>query len=132
MTTYRSAEEFDVRFDWRPEDSAVHARFPVESYLDARGDAFAARFTPERFRRLSESIDLHAVDPAAVTAPTVLVSVDSDALVPPWLVDELAAAAPGVEAHVTVTSVYGHDAFLKETALVSDLVRSLLVREVAA
>ena len=77
-------------------------------------------------RRLSESIDLHAVDPAAITAPATLVSVDTDALVPPWLVDELAEGAPGVERHITLSSVFGHDAFLKEAGLVSDVIRSSL------
>jgi len=132
MTTYRSAEEFDARFDWRPEAGPSSTRFPVEGYLDARGDAFARRFSPARFTSLSASIDLHSVDPARVTAPTVLVSVRSDALVPPWLVQELADGAPGVEAHRTIESVYGHDAFLKETDEVSDAIRRLVRPEVAA
>jgi homoserine O-acetyltransferase len=132
MTTYRSAEEFDRRFDWRPEEGGGAVRFPVERYLDARGDDFAARFSAERFTRLSESIDLHRVDPDGLTVPTVLVSVDTDALVPSWLVDELTERAPGVELHLTLRSIYGHDAFLKETALVSDVIRSCLITGVAA
>ena len=40
-------------------------RFPVESYLLARGESYAARYQPESFVCLSESIDLHRVDPAA-------------------------------------------------------------------
>jgi homoserine O-acetyltransferase len=132
MTTYRSAEEFDRRFDWRPEGGRGAACFPVERYLDARGDDFAARFSAERFTRLSESIDLHRVDPDGLTVPTVLVSVDTDALVPSWLVNELTARAPGVERHLTLRSIYGHDAFLKEAALVSDVIRSCLTARVAA
>ena len=130
MTTYRSAVEFDARFDWRPSRAAGAPRFPVEDYLDARGAAFAARFDPERFRRLSESIDLHAVEPERIAVPTTLVSFDTDALVPPWLADELAERAPGVRRHVTVGSVYGHDAFLKEAAPVSDAIRAALGVEV--
>ena len=126
MTTYRSATEFDARFEWRPLEGTTSPRFPVEEYLDARGAAFAERFDPEAFVRLSESIDLHAVDPAAITVPTTLVSVDTDALVPPWLVDELAERAPGVKRHVTFASVFGHDAFLKEVGLVSEVIRSTL------
>ena len=56
------------------------------------------------------------------TVPTTLVSFDTDRLVPPWLVDELAGAAPGVTRHVTVPSVFGHDAFLKEPGAVSRLI----------
>lgn len=132
MTTYRSAAEFDARFDWRPLEDSTSPRFPVEEYLEERGRAFAERFDPDAFVTLSESIDLHAVDPARITAPTTLVSVDSDVLVPPWLVDELAAASPGVGRHVTLSSIFGHDAFLKEVGLVSDVIRSALRLEGAA
>lgn len=126
MTTYRSAVEFDARFDWRPLETSTSPRFPVEEYLEDRGNAFAERFDPDAFVTLSESIDLHEVDPARITVPTTLVSVDSDALVPPWLVDELADASPGVARHVTISSIFGHDAFLKEVGLVSDVIRSAL------
>jgi homoserine acetyltransferase len=47
-------------------------------------------------------------------------------------VDELTERAPGVELHLTLRSIYGHDAFLKETALVSDVIRSCLTAGVAA
>jgi homoserine O-acetyltransferase len=124
MTTYRSAGEFDARFDWRPTGRATPARFPVEDYLDARGAAFAERFEPEAFTRLSESIDLHAIDPERLTTPTTLVSFDTDALVPPWLVDELARRAPGVVCHLELSSVFGHDAFLKEVRHVGDAIGS--------
>jgi homoserine O-acetyltransferase len=131
MTTYRSAQELDGRFDWRAAGDADAPRFEVEAYLDARGADFARRFGPTRFSRLSESIDLHAVDPGSIGVPTTLVSFDTDALVPPWLVDELARGAPGVRCHLTLSSIFGHDAFLKEVDLVSDVVRSALVGEVA-
>ena len=39
--------------------------FPVEQYLFARGRDYAARYLPESFLCLSESIDLHAVDARA-------------------------------------------------------------------
>ena len=86
--------------------------------------AFAELFDPEASVRLSESIDLHAVDPAVITAPTTLVL--------PWLVDELTEGAPGVERHITLSSVFGHDAFLKEVGLVSNVIRSGLPSSEAA
>jgi homoserine O-acetyltransferase len=132
MTTYRSPRDFDQRFPWRDaaQDPAA-PRFPVDGYLEARGADFAARFDAEAYLALCTSIDLHDVDPAALTAPTTLASVDSDALAPPWLVDELACAAPGVRRHVRLCSPYGHDAFLKEVDAVSTVVRSVLGEEVA-
>jgi len=132
MTTYRSAREFEERFDWREAvDALATPGFPVDAYLLSRGADFAGRFGAEAYLALSTSIDLHSVDAASLTAPTTLVSVDSDALAPPWLVDELARAAPGVERHVRISSRFGHDAFLKEARSVSAVVASVLSQEVA-
>jgi homoserine O-acetyltransferase len=69
MTTYRSDVEFDSRFDHRVGADQKRAAFPVESYLGARGDDFARRFDADAFLRLSESIDLHDVDPSRVDCP---------------------------------------------------------------
>lgn len=128
MTTYRTAAEFDRRFSHRAEGPA----FPVEAYLEARGGDFARRFDAEAFRRLSESIDLHDIDPGLLRAPTLLVSVDSDALSPPWLGEELARLAPGPVRHVTLESEYGHDAFLKETSHIGALLADFLTGAVSA
>jgi homoserine O-acetyltransferase/O-succinyltransferase len=138
MTTYRSATEFEARFSHEPgpgqgpidgptrQQLQGASHFPVEAYLDARGRAFAARFDASEFLTLSESVDLHAVDPSVLSTPMTVVSVDSDALVPPWLVAELADAVEGPVTHVRLTSIYGHDAFLKETATVATVLRSAL------
>ncbi len=133
MTTYRSAAEFEQRFAWAPltpgEPGGSPARFPVEDYLDARGADFVRRFDPARFLALSESIDLHRASPAALPPHTLLVSFDTDFLVPPWLVAELAAESGVAPRHVTIPSLYGHDAFLKEAARVSSLLESFLPLE---
>lgn len=126
MTTYRSTREFEERFDVRPSAETQPARFPVQEYLEAQGKSFASRFDVEAFYRLSESIDLHYIDPERVTPRTTLVSVDTDALAPPWLVEELAGRAPGVERHARLKSIYGHDAFLKEVDAVSEVLREAL------
>ena len=117
MTTYRTPEEFRGRFEAQATLSADGgARFPVQDYLDHAGRRFAATFSAEAFLCLSESIDLHRVDPADVRVPTTLVSVSSDMLVPTWQMEELRDTL-GVrpDFHV-VDSIYGHDAFLKEVA----------------
>ena len=107
--------------------AAGPARFPVEEYLEARGAAFARTFDPERFAALSESIDLHRTRPGSLPADALLVSFDSDALVPPRLIEELAAREGRSPArHLTIPSPYGHDAFLKETETVSGCVRGEL------
>ena len=128
MTTYRSPREFESRFACEAlspgAPGAQPARFPVEEYLDARGTDFVRHFDVERFLALSESIDLHRTDPASLPPHTLLVSFDSDALAPPWLLDELAVASGGSSRHITLDSLFGHDAFLKETRTVSALLRA--------
>lgn len=154
MTTYRSAAEFEERFDCAPLASggpggsgglngpgahrqpgrtaarrhpgATPVRFPVEEYLDARGADFARRFDADRFLALSESIDLHRTRPESLPPHTLLVSFDSDFLVPPRLVEELAARSGAGPRCVTLSSRYGHDSFLKEVEPVSSLIESFL------
>jgi homoserine O-acetyltransferase len=113
MATYRSPTEFGQRFSGPPREVAGGFRFPVEDYLHARGDAYAARYVPEAFVCLSESIDLHRVDAAAVRVPATLVAVREDQLVPLADMQALAAAMPRARLH-EIASLYGHDAFLKE------------------
>lgn len=127
MTTYRSAVEFEARFGGAmPPQPRDAGRAPVEEYLTARGEAFAARTDPAHFLSLSASIDTHRVDPSTVTAPTTLVSFDTDTLVPTWLVAEFAARCTGETRHVEISTPYGHDGFLKETEAVSREVRRSL------
>ena len=114
MTTYRSARGLDRRFSHRPAAGGGDAGFPVAAWLEARGERFADRFDAQAFERLSESIDLHDVDPGALVVPTLLVSFTTDQITPPWLVEELAIRARQVVRHVTIASEHGHDAFLKE------------------
>ncbi len=113
MATYRSPAEFVQRFAGPPREEAVGFRFPVEDYLHSRGDAYAARYVPEAFVCLSESIDLHRADAACVRTPTTLVAVREDQLVPLADLRALAAAMPRARLH-EIGSLYGHDAFLKE------------------
>jgi homoserine O-acetyltransferase len=116
MTTYRSAEEFSARFHHLPSRDGGRFVFPVERYLETRGRDFAARNRAGGFLCLSESIDLHAVAAARIGVPTTVVAVREDQLVPLADMRAMAARLP----HATlqeISSVYGHDAFLKETEL---------------
>jgi homoserine O-acetyltransferase len=113
MASYRSPLEFAARFNFAPERSGERFVFPVEQYLMARGRDYAARYLPESFLCLSESIDLHAVDAARIATPTTLVAVREDQLVPIGDMRALAQNLPRAELH-ELSSPYGHDAFLKE------------------
>ncbi|MFL6577764.1 MAG: homoserine O-succinyltransferase [Povalibacter sp.] len=114
MATYRTAGEFAVRFDGEPQKIDGRFQFPVESYLLARGDAYAASYLPEAFLCLSESIDLHRVDAASIRVQTTLVAVREDQLVPLADVQSLKERLGDRATLVEISSLYGHDAFLKE------------------
>ena len=123
---YRSAGEFEQRFDAEARIEQGEARFAVEDYFDAIGPRFVARFSPTAYLRLSESIDLQRLDPTAVRVPTDLVAVTQDQIVPRADLETLATgiAAPcrlhGIE------SAYGHDAFLKEGPSIDAILRRAL------
>jgi homoserine O-acetyltransferase/O-succinyltransferase len=114
MSTYRSHEEFSARFNGEPVPDGTRFVFPVESYLFARGSDYASRYRPESFLCLSESIDLHRVDTGRIFVPTAAVAVREDQLVPLSDVRAMVARLPVARLH-EMSSLYGHDAFLKET-----------------
>lgn len=114
MSTYRSPEEFCARFTGAPRREQDRYVFPVESYLFARGSDYAARHRPESFLCLSESIDLHQVDASRIFVPTTVVAVREDQLVPLADIRAMVARLPVASFH-EISSLYGHDAFLKET-----------------
>jgi homoserine O-acetyltransferase len=113
MATYRTAEEFSARFSGAPQRVDGRFSFPVEEYLFARGRDYAARYLPEAFLCLSESIDLHHVDATRINVPTSVVAVREDQLVPIEDMRALVARLPSARLH-EISSPHGHDAFLKE------------------
>jgi homoserine O-acetyltransferase/O-succinyltransferase len=126
MATYRSAREFEERFPGPAEAGPDGFRFPVEAYLMARGASYAAHYRPEAFVCLSESIDLHRVEPAEIRVPTTLLAVQEDQLVPLADMRELRDRHGGNCSLVEISSLYGHDAFLKETEVLRDLIARAL------
>ena len=120
MTTYRSPEEFSARFSGAPRQTSQGYVFPVEEYLIARGEHYAARHRPEAFLCLSESIDLHRVNAARVFTPTTAIAVTEDQLVPIADMRAMCARLPHAKLH-EISSVYGHDAFLKEAERLKEL-----------
>ena len=125
ILTYRTPEEFADRFAGRPEVQGTHVRVAAEDYLEAHGQRHCRRMSPFAYRRLSESIDLHRIDPAGIKLPLTLVAVDQDALVPVPDIEALAASIPGSRFHL-IRSRYGHDAFLKEEAQVGAIITQFL------
>lgn len=131
MISYREHETFD-QLDGEPRHVGSGFRFPVEDYLDYNGRKHATRFEADEYLQLSESLNLHDVDPASITAPVTLVAADPDFLVPLTQVQELVERLGGPARLHVLRSAWGHDAFLKETAKIGVLLREALAQEVSA
>ncbi len=126
MLSYRTPEEFGERFDAAPEVVNGRVRVAAEDYLDAAGAQYVARTRVDAYLRLSESIDLHRVDPTAVSVPTLVVAVEGDRLVP---LSDLVALVEGLGTRGSLRvlrSPYGHDAFLKETDRIDAILANAL------
>jgi homoserine O-acetyltransferase/O-succinyltransferase len=120
MCTYRTPREFAQRFGGDPALADGRLRLPVEDYLHARGDAYVARYRPESFVCLSESIDLFRIDASQVRVPVTAVAVPEDQLVPYADMQAFVQRLPAGRL-VTLESDYGHDAFLKEAVLLRQI-----------
>lgn len=126
MLSYRTPEEFGERFDAPPEVVNGRVRVAAEDYLDAAGAQYVARTQVNAYLRLSESIDLHRIDPQAIAVPTLVVAVEGDRLVP---LSDLVALVEGLGQRGSLRvlrSPYGHDAFLKETDRIDAILANAL------
>lgn len=142
LLNYRSPTELNQRFQrsWQSGVSPLGhgGRFAVESYLDFHGNKFTRRFDANSYIRLVEAMDSHdvgrdrgGVEEALrrVTATTLVLGIDTDRLFPVDGQHRIARGVPntldGDEA-VVLTSDFGHDGFLIETAAVGAHLRRLL------
>lgn len=125
MTTYRSPEEFDARFETEAPEAAGQP-YPVCNYLIARGAAYPGQTSARRWIALSDSLDRHSVQPERIQALLTVVGFTSDRLVPVADSRALAERAPNLDRFVEAPSLYGHDAFLKERAVIADVLSTAL------
>ncbi|MDD7930401.1 homoserine O-acetyltransferase MetX [Microbacterium thalli] len=141
LLNYRSPTELNLRFQrtWQSGKSPIGhgGRFAVESYLDFHGNKFTRRFDANSYITLVEAMNSHDVGRdrggvedalGRVTARTLVLGVDSDRLFP---VEGQRRIARGIRSTiddeaVVISSDFGHDAFLIETALVGAHLRRLL------
>lgn len=126
LTSYRSGEEFGRRFAGGAEYRDGRFRLPVEGWLEHQGRKFVAGFDARRYLALSESIDLHDVDPAAVRVPSTLIGFASDRLVPLTDLCALQQRAGAPASLDVIESPFGHDGFLKEHERLAPLLREAL------
>ena len=142
---YRSEEIFAERFGRTlldPLDAfgtfSLDQRFEVEGYLDYHGDKLVRRFDANSYLRLNKAMDLydlgrgrggiaHAL--ARVVAPSLIMSIPSDALYPPSQQEQLRdlLLAGGTRCgYFEVDSADGHDGFLIEINQIARVVEAFL------
>ena len=102
----------------------------AEDYLEHCGNSYVARTSPTAFLRLSESIDLHRIDPATVTVPTIVVGVIEDRLVPIEDIYDLVQRLPNADIR-QLRSKFGHDAFLTETLSIANILEKAITHAVS-
>ena len=138
--SYRSREEFNQRFSWEADGPLTPQglTFEVERYLAAQGRRFANRFDANCYLLLSRCMDLMDLGAGSATyadgvlrirCPVYVIGVDNDVLIP---VSEQRHLAHLLESHgrqvrfEVLSSIYGHDAFLKEYAWFSPRLAAFL------
>ena len=78
---------------------------------------------------MSESIHLHHVDAGQVRTPATLIGVREDQLVPFADMQALAGRLGGPKRLIEINSMFGHDAFLKESAVLNPLLNEALMEQ---
>lgn len=146
LLNYRSAQELNERFErsWQGAKSPLGTggRFAVESYLDFHGNKFTRRFDANSYLTLVQAMNSHdvgrdrgSVDSvlATITAPTLVVGVDSDRLFPldqqHHLAQAITTTLDSRDTATVITSPFGHDGFLIESDAVGDHLRRLLASD---
>lgn len=143
LLNYRSPTELNERFhrSWQGKKSPLgdDGRFAVESYLDFHGNKFTRRFDANSYLVLVDAMNSHDVTRdrgelsevlGGITAPTLVLGIDSDRLFPLEQQHELAQHIPtvldGANHSTVVSSPFGHDGFLIEAEAVGEEIRRLL------
>ena len=142
LLNYRSPTELNQRFQrsWQSSVSPLGhgGRFAVESYIDFHGNRFTRRFDANSYIRLVEAMNSHDIGRdrggvedalARVTRDALVLGIDSDRLFPIDGQHRIARGIPGAldgDRAVVISSDFGHDGFLIETAAVGAHLRRLL------
>ena len=142
LLNYRSSNELNARFErtWQSSVSPLGkgGRFAVESYLDFHGNKFTRRFDANSYITLVEAMNSHDVGRgrgsvaealASITAKSLVVGIDSDRLFPladqALIAEHIGGELIGGELRV-ISSAFGHDGFLIEHQIMTELITELL------
>lgn len=132
MSTYRSWASFEKKFSRQRQAELPDQPYAVTSYLQYQGRKLVDRFDANTYITLTRAMDTHDIAAhrsdypsvlSQITHPTLVVAIDSDVLYPPIEQEELATQMPNAEL-VWLRSPHGHDAFLIDMDVLSDLIVS--------
>jgi len=119
MLTYRTAESFITR---QTDTEEKLDNYLASSYIQYQGNKFADRFSAVAYYYLTKCLDSHDVGRgrgglksalSKLHIPTLIVSINSDMLIPPSLQREIYDHLPYSEFQ-EINSEIGHDGFLTE------------------
>lgn len=147
MLSYRSAAEWSERFPRSLKQVPEHAfgiEFPVESYLEHHANQFIHKFDPISYLYLSRAMDWfdgHRYAKQKGDNPlahvklisALIIGAKTDLLFPVELQNQLHQLLMKIGCHsqINITdSIQGHDAFLVDQKVFSELVRSYLTQTV--
>lgn len=131
--TYLSLESLQRKFGRRRRGGT--RQFEIDSYFEYQGKKFAAQYDANSYIRVQAAMDEMDLEEQYGSLArafekwrgrSLLVSFDTDWLFPPYEADAVAAAMPGDVHHERVSSPNGHDTFLIDYDLISDVVRTFL------
>jgi homoserine O-acetyltransferase len=132
MLSYRTPEALERRFG---RARSANDTYLVNEWLDVHGEKLVGRFDATSYGALIDAMDTHDVGRdrggiAAALAPVADrltgVGIPGDLLYPAETVREWAQSVQAQ--YVDLPSVHGHDAFLLETARVSEILRTAIAQ----
>jgi len=141
--TYLSDESMRAKFGRALRDGGEFryefaSEFSVEAYLDHQGEQFVNRFDANSYLYITKAVDYFDVSSAygsldkamaRVQGKSLVLSYSSDWLYPPYQSEEIVHALMRQRKDVSyccIRSHYGHDAFLLEVDVMTDVIRGFL------
>ena len=138
MLSYKSPELFNARFARKPNRIGENPRenfqnrYDIAGYLDYQSEIFKNRFDAETFKIISKAMDLFELSDEEIqqiTTEIYFVGISSDWLFPPDDVRKLAERfnRNNVKTeYIEMISPDGHDAFLSDTAQISEILKRVV------
>ena len=133
LISYRCFEGFEIRQSEPDPDCLFAGR--AASYERHQGDQLVNRnFDAYSYWTIANAMDSHNVGRGRggvkaalgrITANTTVISIDTDGIFPPMEIERWAPMIPGSR-HIGITSKFGHDGFLLENDLLTEIISPIL------